>query len=263
MKPQALAKEAPKLAMPMIVKGVAPKTDSKDVTANTTFTLGPTPNTVRAADGTVLTAPDGWMLLPPGDAALTRRVKESGDHWVVQEKKGRKTFSRGVWALAATVDRIRAELEVERATVGYAKKKEVDARRRDKAQAEYVEDFFGAVVACLAFHPNYADLADRLARAVTEHATPVGSGTVARTRRIPVEQRAEAAVVAWMRHQTTGYEGMAIPRIKGKRREVRRMLAQRSKELLARYRRGEPAAEVCPLRKALTNLPPALNQVPG
>src|SRR5215831_16902028 len=62
------------------------------------FTPGPTPNTVRAADGRVLTAPEGWALLLPGDAALTRRVKEAGDHWVVQEKKGRKTFSRRVWA---------------------------------------------------------------------------------------------------------------------------------------------------------------------
>jgi hypothetical protein len=42
-----------------------------------------------------------------------------------------------------------------------------------------------------------------------------------------------------MRHQTTGYDGMVIPRVKGKRREVRRLLAARSKELLARYRRGE------------------------
>jgi hypothetical protein len=54
-----------------------------------------------------------------------------------------------------------------------------------------------------------------LAQAVTDHATPVGSGTVARTKRIPVEQRAEAAVIAWMRHQTTGYDGMVIPRVKG------------------------------------------------
>lgn len=44
----------------------------------------------------------------------------------------------------------------------------------------------------------------RLDRVVTHHATPVGSGTVARTKRIPVEYRAEAAVIAWMRHQTTG-----------------------------------------------------------
>jgi hypothetical protein len=54
-----------------------------------------------------------------------------------------------------------------------------------------------------------------------------------------------------MRHQTTGYEGMVIPRIKGRRREMRRMLAQRSKELLARYRRGELGNEDCPLKKAL------------
>jgi hypothetical protein len=223
---------------------------SDDVT-NPTFTPGPTPNTVRAADGRVLTAPEGWVLLPPGDAALTRRVKAEGDHWVVAERKGRKTFSRGVWAPAATIERIRADLEAERSTESFARKKEVDARRRDQAQAEYVEDFFGEVVTFLAFHPTHADLAQQLARAVTAHATPVGSGTVARTKRITVEQRAEAAVIAWMRHQTTGYDGMVIPRVKGKRREVRRMLARRSHELLDGYRRGEPVPDGCPLKKAL------------
>src|SRR4030081_3356133 len=98
-------------------------------TAANALTPGPTANTVRAADGRVLTAPAGWILLPPGDAALTRRVKAAGAHWVVQEKKGRKIFSRGLWAAAATIDRIRAELEAERATEGFAKKKEADARR--------------------------------------------------------------------------------------------------------------------------------------
>ena len=219
---------------------------------NNDFTPGPTPNTVRSADGKILTVPEGWILLPPGDAALTRRVKAVGDHWVVQEKKGRKVFSRGVWAPAATIDKIRAELEAERATEGYAKRKVADARRRDKAQAEYVEDFYGAVLKFLAFHPAYADLADRLAHAVADHATPVGSGTVARTKRIPVEERAQAAVIAWLRHQTTAYESMPIPQIKGKRREVRRMLAQRSKELLGQYRRGEAVGVECPLKKALT-----------
>jgi hypothetical protein len=216
-----------------------------------TFTPGPTPNTVRVADGRVLTVPEGWVLLPPGDAALTRRVKEAGDHWVVQEKKGRKVFSRGVWAPAATIDRVRAGLDAERATEGHARRKEGDRRRREKAQAEYVEDFHGAVLAFLAFQATHADLADRLARAVTDHSTPVGSGTVARTRRIPVERRAEAAVIAWLRHETTGYDGMTIPRVKGKRREVRRMLAQRSKELLERYRRGDPVSDGCPLKQAL------------
>ena len=99
---------------------------------------------------------------------------------------------------------------------------------------------------------------DRLARAVTDHATPVGSGTVARTRRIPVERRAEAAVIAWLRHQTTGYEGMVIARVRGKRREVRRMLVRRSQELLARSRRGEPVPGGCPLRKALAGGGPGM-----
>ena len=61
-----------------------------------------------------------------------------------------------------------------------------------------------------------------------------------------------------MRHQTTGYDGMAIPRAKGKRREVRRTLARRSQDVLARYRRGEPVAEGCPLRKALAGGGPGM-----
>jgi hypothetical protein len=53
-----------------------------------------------------------------------------------------------------------------------------------------------------------------------------------------------------MRHQTTAYDSMKITRVKGKRREVRLLLAQRSHELLDRYRRGE-AVDGCPLKKAL------------
>jgi hypothetical protein len=231
--------------------------------SGTPFSPGPTPNTACAADGKVLTTPAGWVLLPPGDAALTRRVKAAGDHWVVQERKGRKIFSRGVWAPVTTIERIQVELEAERSTASFAKRKEADANRRGKAQAVYVEDFTGAVVTFLAFHSAHADLADRLARVVADHATPIGSGTVARTKRIPVEQRAEAAVIAWMRHQTTGYDGMVIARTKGKRREVRRMLAQRSKELLARYRRGESGGDECPLQRALVESDPGANSKAG
>lgn len=104
--------------------------------------------------------------------------------------------------------------------------------------------------------PGDSVLTRQLAEAVTHHATPVGSGTVAGTKRIPVEQRAEAAVIAWMRHRTTGYDGMVIPRVRGKRREVRRMLARRSHDLLERYRRGETIPETCPLMKALADSTP-------
>lgn len=218
---------------------------------SSTFSVGPSPNTVKAADGSILTVPSEWILLPPGDAGLTRRVKAAGDHWVVQEKKGRKIFSRGVWAPSATIERIKKELEAERSTESFAKRQEAVARRREKVQETYVEDFTGAVVSFLAFHPDYSELAMQLAKAVADHATPVGSGTVARTKRIPVEQRAQAAVIAWLRHQTTAYDSMSIPRVKGKRREVRRMLAQHSKELLTRYRLGQTPDPKCPLQQAL------------
>src|SRR5688500_7799121 len=102
-----------------------------------TFAPGPAPNTVRAPDGTVRPVPEGWVLVPPGDAALTRRVRAAGECWSVAEKRGRKVFSRGVWAPADTVARTRAELEVERSTEAHARRREADAGRRAKAQTEY------------------------------------------------------------------------------------------------------------------------------
>lgn len=215
------------------------------------FSPGPNSKTVTHPNGQVMQPPAGWALLPPGDAALTRRVKAQGEFWLVQEKKGRKMFSRGLWACAERIQAISEALKMERGTESYAKKQAASVRRREKVQAEYVEDFEGAVHTFLNFHPRYRDLTNRLAKLVTELATPVGSGTVARTKRIPVEKRAEAAVIAWLRHQTTGYDDMVIPRVKGKRREVRRMLAERSKKLLKRYQRGEDISSDCPLQRAL------------
>lgn len=211
----------------------------------------PDPRMVRLPSGERRAVPDTWALLPPGDAGLTRRVKAAGPSWTVQEMKGRKKFSRGVWAPAANIEAAQAAIEAERATPAYQKRLAADRRRRAEAHEQYVEDFEAAVLAFLAFHPAHRPLAREMAARITAHATPVGSGTVARTQRIPIERRAEAAVIAWMRHQTTAYDDMAIPRVKGARREVRRMLAQRSKQLLARYRRGESASPECPLQRAL------------
>lgn len=219
-----------------------------------TYLPGPTPNTVRTPSGQTLQVPPGWVLLPPGDAALTRRVKAAGDHWLVQEKVGRKIFSRGVWAPRGTIEQIQKALADERSTEAYSRRREADSKRRNAQQAEYVEDFQAAVLSFLEFHGRHAGVAQRLAKAVADHATPVGSGTVARTKRIPIERRAEAAVIAWMRHQTTGYDSMKIARVKGQRREVRRMLAERSKELLGAYRRGEAIAATCPLARALATV---------
>ena len=241
-----MARKSPRAARP------AP-TASVERAAGPGLVVAPGPNhrSVRDAHGRVIAAPDDWVLLEPGDAALTRRVKAAGEHWMMEEKHGRRTFSRGVWAPEATVERIRHELAAERSTEAWAKKQASALKRREAEQAEYVGDFLSAVLAFLAFDEKYADRASKLARAVTTHATPVGSGTVARTERIPIERRAEAAVIAWLRHQTTGYDQMKIARVKGKRREVRRMLAERSRELLGRYRSGTPIPPGCPLAKAI------------
>lgn len=228
-----------------------PMTSKVDPTKANVYSPGPQDRTVRNSSGLVQTVPDSWSFLIPGDAAMTRRVKQAGDHWIMQEIHRNKVFTRGLWAPTETIEKIRRDLEAERSTESYAKRQAASVRRREHQQAEYVEDFHGAVVTFLRFHPMHSELAIRLAEAVTKHATPVGSGTVARTKTIPVEQRAEAAVVAWMRHQTTAYDSMKIPRVKGERREVRRMLAQRSRELLEAYRAGKPASANCPLRQAL------------
>lgn len=180
-------------------------------------------------------------------------MKKAGPCWTVTEKRGRKTFSHGVWAPLDVIESIRSALVREREDPAYARKLEGGRRRRAAEQTQYAEDFTGAVERFLGFARLHAELAARLAKAIAAHAVPVGSGTVARTQRIPIERRAEAATIAWLRHATTGYDNMQIPRVKGMRREVRRLLADRSRQLLSRYRRGESIApETCILQRALS-----------
>ncbi|WP_182870540.1 DUF2293 domain-containing protein [Stieleria mannarensis] len=216
---------------------------------------GPDSRHVIDDDGNTLGIPAGWDLLPPGDAGLTRRVKAAGPTWTVKERRGRRVFSKGVWADAGQIAAAKAKLDAERSTDAYARKRKSDAARREKKQAEYVDEFENAVITFLGFHASHRGIAKQLAVAVTQHATPVGSGTVARTQRIPVERRAESAVIAWMRHQTTAYDNLVIPRVKGKRREVRRMLAAESRRVLQGYRSGQPIdPQQCPLQRALAKL---------
>lgn len=207
--------------------------------------------TVITEEGEALTPPADWVFLPAGDGPLTRNVKQRGVSWQVQVRKGRRNISKGIWVHEEHVRAARREVEEKRATPQYEKRKAADQQRRERKQQEYVGDFFEATLAFLNFHPDHRGMAEKLARAVTEHATPVGSGTVARTERIPLAERVQAAVIAWMRHRTTAYDRMQIARIKGRRREVRRMLAQRSQQLLEGYRSGQPLDRACPLYAAL------------
>lgn len=212
-------------------------------------------NELIGPKGEILTPPQGWIFLPAGDAGITRKVTSKGAYWRVEVKKGRRTISLGIWAPAATIAEAKQAVQEVRLTDEYKKKQTYAAERREKKQTEYDAEFCQAVECFLDFHGRYKELEKKLAKTVTVHAIPVGSGTVARTQMIPIEERAALAVIAWMRHQTTAYDNLKIARVKGERRAVRRSLSQQSSAILANYRDGRVATENCPLQKAMSKNP--------
>ena len=217
---------------------------------------GRTTRSVMSDTGEQLVVPEDWALLAPGDGPLTKMVKAKGPTWLVQVKVKKRLISKGIWAREEHILTAQEELATKRAAPGYAQKRGRELARKEEKHQDYVVDFYAAVVDFLGFHPRYATLAAQLARAVTELATPVGSGTVARTERIPLADRARSAVIAWLRHQTTNYDRLRIARVKGTRRQVRRELASGSLNLLQLYRAGEDIALSCPLQKALASQSP-------
>nr|WP_321467387.1 DUF2293 domain-containing protein [uncultured Desulfobulbus sp.] len=209
------------------------------------------------AEGNAVAIPQGWTFLAAGDAALTRKVTARTRFWRLQAQMGRRVISKGIWADTQVIEEALVEVEQQRKDPGYQRRLAADRKRRAVQQQVYEEEFCAAVAAFLDFPPCYRELQQAMAGAITRHAVPVGSGTVARTTRIPLQERASRAVIAWMRHQTTAYDSMSIARIKGERRRVRRLLAQRSVELLAGYRQGRAIDPDCPLLMALEKLVPA------
>ncbi len=210
--------------------------------------------TLTGEKGEILVPPAGWAFLPAGDAGITRKVTSKSSYWRVEIKKGRRTISLGIWAPENAISAAKDEVSAVRSTETYRKKRASDAVRREKKQELYSEEFIHAIRDFLSFHSRHIDLEEKLAGIIADHAVPVGSGTVARTQMIPIEKRAQLAVIAWMRHQTTAYDNLKIARIKGERREVRRTLAKKSLELLENYRSGKDIPENCPLFAAVNRL---------
>ena len=204
-------------------------------------------------EGKLILVPPTWCFVPSGDPLLTRRIKAAGKYWIhVRERKGR-TESIGLWAPVEHVELARKQIVAEREDPAYQKRLEAGRKARARKQETYCKDFRQAVLDFLQFHPDCSEWAEKFADAVVAQSAGVGSGTVARTQRIPIEQRAESAVIAWMRHQTTAYDNMKIARIKGRRFEVRRELAKQSRALLECFRQGKITdPDNNPLIQALT-----------
>jgi hypothetical protein len=217
------------------------------------FTPGPN-NTIINSSGEKVSPPKDWAFLPAGDAGLTRKVTSQGTFWRVQEKKGRRFISKGIWAPKEVIEKAKEVVSDLRQTEEYKKARTYAVQRRKKQQSEYKKEFLSAVKSFLNFHQNHKKAEDLLAFAVTNHAIPIGSGTVARTSMIPIEERASRAVIAWMRHNTTAYDQLAIKRVKGERRRVRKLLAEQSSRVLEKYRDGTDPFPGCPLQKALSHI---------
>ena len=212
---------------------------------------GPRPGTVLDEQGKVQQVPDGWDLLPPGDGALTRKVKAAGPSWTMVEHRRRRKYSKGIWAPATHIARARAALEAKRKSPQYAKERAAQLRRKEEKERRYQGDFAFAVKRFLDFDERYEAFAKDLAAIIATHATPVGSGTVARTQRISLEEKAKKAAMAWLRHHVTDYDNLRVPRQKGARRKVRKAMAARSRQVLEPYRRGTDTPDSCPLQRAL------------
>jgi len=86
-------------------------------------------------------------------------------------------------------------LEQERQNPSYQMKQESGRRRRAEEQATYAENFRESVRQFLQFHPRFAAEEAKLADLISAHAVPVGSGTVARTERRPIQRSSNLSPV--------------------------------------------------------------------
>jgi len=77
-------------------------------------------------------------------------------------------------------------------------------------EADNRTEFSAAVVGWLDFAPEHAALAEEIARSAEERAVVVASGRVGRAKTLTLEQRAELATRAAIRHRFSDYEDRLV-----------------------------------------------------
>jgi hypothetical protein len=156
--------------------------------------------------------PDGWALLPAGDAYLTRTVAEAGPHWIAwrpgDRRRRRRRQRLGLWAPEENIEL--AEGQAERTAADRARARERDAVKRDRTEQAYRDELVAAIVTWLDFAEEHGELAARIAQATADHAAVVGSGRVGRTSTLSLEEKAALAARAHIRHHHTDYEDQLI-----------------------------------------------------
>ena len=136
--------------------------------------------------------PDGWELLPRGDAHLTTTVKAAGVFWTAwlpRDRHRRRRRLLGVLAPAAAIEDARAT-----APQGAS---EPAAPGRGPDPDRYRRDLADAVLSFLDFPPEHGGLAAAIAAEAAARVDPTGKVSLAR--------RAELAARAAIRHGHTDY----------------------------------------------------------
>lgn len=178
-----------------------------------------------------LEIPDGWEYLPVGDAFLTRAGKAGEVYWPAWKPRSRNRAHRRLIGLWAPADAIRLVEQKAAATASRrAATRLVGARSRQRAEDRYRQQLREAVLRFLDLAPRRAALAEQIADETAARAAVVASGRVGRTRLLSLEQRAELAARAQIRHQHTGYHN-----------ELERIPSQAWEEAWL-YRQGKGAA---------------------
>ena len=153
-----------------------------------------------------LVVPDGWEFLASGDAFVTRRVKAARVYWSAWKPKNRRGGHRrrlGLLAPTAAIDAARnAALE---SADQRAAARAAGARHRERVEADYQVELRDTVLRWLDFTPEHKNLAAHIAEGAATQATVVGSGRVGRTKTLGVDERAELAARAYIRHHHTDY----------------------------------------------------------
>lgn len=187
--------------------------------------------------------PDGWELLPSGDTFVTRRVKAAGRYWnawLPRASSRRHRRKLGIFAPSDAIQAAHAAAEQTAAKRENARKHGEASRAR--AEEKYQGELEEAIVAYLDFAEEHAGLAREIAAEASRRAAVVGSGRVGRTRTLGLEQRAELAARAYIRHELTDYEDdlvdLAVWDDDYLYREVKCFAHVKVDNVLARHRRS-------------------------
>ncbi|MDC1106865.1 DUF2293 domain-containing protein [Prolixibacteraceae bacterium] len=205
-------------------------------------------------NGKEVIIPRKWSFFPAGDAGVTRAITKQKNYIRVKELRGRRAISKGIWAPEELIQEAKQRMTKVRSSDIYRKQKLQREMRRDQIQEAFIESLEHAIRDRLSFHNCYKELEESLAKAIVDHSSPIGSGTVSRSSRLSIETKAEKAINGWVRHHLTPYEQLKIARTKGARRLARKMMIDKGNEVLVVYRKGQECPNPCPIHKSLNSL---------